>query len=92
MLRYKVECAEPLEETPLKRVPRAVWAMLYAGDTRAWRAGRQTDFARMVVVIVVVCQEFRFSTPEREAESLPLWSVPSSAEAALHVKAAGRRS
>lgn len=86
----KGEDGEPLEETPLEKVGRAAWGMLYADD--AGTVSRCTDgIARMMAVLVVACQEFGSTVSERKTEFMCLWSELSSPEATLHVKAAGQR-
>ncbi|CAM9398965.1 unnamed protein product, partial [Sphacelaria rigidula] len=85
----KGDGGEPAEDTPLEKVRRSVWAMLYADD--AGIASRTPEsLARMMAVVVMTCQEFRLMVSESKTESMRLWSVPSPTEAALDIKAANR--
>ncbi|CAB1103279.1 unnamed protein product [Ectocarpus sp. CCAP 1310/34] len=57
------------EETPLDRVRRAVWGMLYADD--AGVVSRSAEgLARMMTIIVVVSGEFELRVSEKKTETL----------------------
>ncbi len=79
-----------MEEAPLEKVRRAVWAMLYADD--AGVLSRTSEgLARMMAVIVETCQEFGLTVSESKTESMRLWSVSSPTETVLDISAAGQR-
>lgn len=64
---------EPLEETPLDKVPRAVWRM--PGEDDAGIVSRSSDGLAMVV-----CHRREPTVSESWTESMRRWSVSSSAE------------
>ena len=52
----KSEDGTAVEETPLEKVRRVVWAMFYADDAGV-TSRTPGDLARMMAVIVTTCQE-----------------------------------
>ncbi|CAB1108585.1 unnamed protein product [Ectocarpus sp. CCAP 1310/34] len=84
------------EETPLDRVRRAVWGMLYADD--AGVVSRSAEgLARMMTIIVEVFGEFGLTLSEKKTETLlmrakdkPTTSQPASPPP-LTIEAAGQR-
>ncbi|CAM9827023.1 unnamed protein product [Sphacelaria rigidula] len=86
----KGDGGEPVEETPLENMRRAVWAKVYADD--AGIASKTSEgLARMMAVIVMTCQEFGLMVSENKTESMRLWSVPTPTEPVLDIKANGQR-
>ena len=86
----KGDDGEPVEETPLEKVRRAMWAMLFADDIGI--DSRTSEcLSRMMASIVLTCQEFCLIVSESKTESMRLWSVPSSMEGAVDIKTTGRR-
>ena len=53
----KNEDSTTVEETPLEKVGRAVWAMFYADDAGV-TSRTPEGLARMMAAIVTTCQEF----------------------------------
>ena len=64
--------------------------MFYADDAGA-TSRTPEGLARMMAVIVTTCQEFGLTVFDSKTETMHLWSVPSSTETTLDIKAAGQR-
>ena len=86
----KCEDGMPREKEALEMVWRPVWGMLYADDAGVVSTSPR-GLTRMVVVIVVVCQEFGLTVSEKKTEVTHLWSHPHTASNALQIEAAGQR-
>ena len=86
----KGEDGMPREEGVLEIVRRPVWGMLYADDAGVVSTSPR-GLTRMMIVIVVVYQEFGLTVSEKKTEVTHLWSHPSIASNALRLEAAGQR-
>ena len=64
--------------------------MFYADDAGV-TSRTPEGLARVMAVIVTTCQEFGLMVSESKTETMRLWSVPSSTEITLDIKAAGQR-
>lgn len=90
-MRHKVRMVNPLEETPLERVQRAVWGMMYAGDAGI-ASKSPVGLAGMMGVIVVVCQDFGLAVSENKTDRrhVPVVSSTQLPETAPHTHQGGR--
>ena len=69
---------------------RAVWGMLYTGDTGVASISPR-GLTMMMDVTVVACQEFGLTVSEKKTEAMHLRSHPNTASNALRIEAAGQR-